>query len=284
MGILSDIRALLFLNGFTAFVMFICLGHVILRRRTSPGFGLWTWAALASSASFVLLSFRQILPDFFTIIIADILAVLAGILIARGLAKFCGRPQANWLDLTILVAFTAYLLIFQPGLQARIVTVSFALSLIYLRATLLTVGPVARLLGEQNLLLVLCLGIVSLWCLVRAIVTWLWGDQSIHLMSVGPYHGLTFLIMIMGNIVMMVSLISLNSRRLENDLTSAMNEIKTLRGIIPICANCKKIRDDRGFWQQVESYVRERSDAEFTHSICPDCVEMLYPELNHKKN
>jgi len=57
------------------------------------------------------------------------------------------------------------------------------------------------------------------------------------------------------------------------------NEIKTLRGIIPICASCKKIRDDAGYWQQIESYLSSRSNAEFSHAICPECFEKLYPEI-----
>ena len=63
-------------------------------------------------------------------------------------------------------------------------------------------------------------------------------------------------------------------------LETAMAEIKTLRGILPICANCKKIRDDAGYWNQIESYIRERSEAEFSHSICPDCARELYPDLD----
>lgn len=54
-------------------------------------------------------------------------------------------------------------------------------------------------------------------------------------------------------------------------------EINTLRGIIPICSVCKKIRDDNGYWQQVEVYIRNRSDVEFSHSICPECREKLFP-------
>mgnify|MGYP001269251710 CR=1 FL=1 len=58
----------------------------------------------------------------------------------------------------------------------------------------------------------------------------------------------------------------------KENLAHALAEIKTLRGIIPICSYCKKIRDDDGIWNQIEKYVRDRSDADFTHSICPDCV------------
>ncbi|HNW35032.1 MAG TPA: PAS domain-containing protein [Candidatus Ozemobacteraceae bacterium] len=62
-------------------------------------------------------------------------------------------------------------------------------------------------------------------------------------------------------------------------LTQAQAEIKALRGIIPICCNCKKIRNDKGYWQLLESYIQEHSEADFTHGICPDCAEQLYPTL-----
>lgn len=67
--------------------------------------------------------------------------------------------------------------------------------------------------------------------------------------------------------------------RLISELQAALAEVKQLRGIIPICANCKKMRDDKGYWMQVEHYLREHSDAEFSHSLCPDCLHELYPDL-----
>jgi len=63
-------------------------------------------------------------------------------------------------------------------------------------------------------------------------------------------------------------------------LEKAIDEIKVLKGFIPICANCKKIRDDAGYWQHVETYIRDRSDIEFSHAICPDCSKKLYPEFS----
>ena len=68
-------------------------------------------------------------------------------------------------------------------------------------------------------------------------------------------------------------------RRLNRELENALAELKTLRGVIPICANCKKIRDDQGYWQQIEAYIRDHSEADFTHGICPDCSKELYPDL-----
>jgi len=67
--------------------------------------------------------------------------------------------------------------------------------------------------------------------------------------------------------------------KLIQKLQDALDKIKVLRGIIPICASCKKIRDDKGYWNQLESYIREHSEAEFSHGICPDCAQKLYPEF-----
>ncbi len=70
--------------------------------------------------------------------------------------------------------------------------------------------------------------------------------------------------------------------RMIAELQEALEQIKTLKGIVPICANCKQIRDDEGFWQQVESYVEKHTEAQFSHGICPVCVEKLYPKYAKK--
>ena len=62
------------------------------------------------------------------------------------------------------------------------------------------------------------------------------------------------------------------------ELTDALSEIKTLRGIIPICSNCKQIRNDEGIWSKIEKYISDHSEAKFTHGICPKCAQNLYPE------
>ncbi|PKN77035.1 MAG: hypothetical protein CVU52_02175, partial [Deltaproteobacteria bacterium HGW-Deltaproteobacteria-10] len=69
---------------------------------------------------------------------------------------------------------------------------------------------------------------------------------------------------------------------LISELQKALSEIKALSGMIPICASCKKIRDDKGYWNQIESYIKDHSEAQFSHSICPDCVKKLYPEVYEK--
>jgi hypothetical protein len=74
--------------------------------------------------------------------------------------------------------------------------------------------------------------------------------------------------------------------RLQRDKAVALSEVKALSGLLPICSSCKKIRDDNGYWNQVESYISKHSDAVFSHGICPDCMVRLYPEYakgNRKK-
>jgi hypothetical protein len=67
--------------------------------------------------------------------------------------------------------------------------------------------------------------------------------------------------------------------QLIQDLQDALANVKSLSGLLPICAGCKKIRDDQGYWNQVESYIQKHSDARFSHSMCPDCMKKWYPDL-----
>ena len=73
-------------------------------------------------------------------------------------------------------------------------------------------------------------------------------------------------------------------RQERNALQKALSDLKVLRGLLPICSACKKIRDDKGYWNQIESYIRDRSEAEFSHGICPECAGKLYPDLYKDKS
>ena len=82
-------------------------------------------------------------------------------------------------------------------------------------------------------------------------------------------------------------LLSEKNRALLNEkqqLEKALKDVKALSGLLPICSNCKKIRNDQGYWEQVEVYVRDHSEAEFSHGICPECMKELYPEFKGRKD
>lgn len=65
-------------------------------------------------------------------------------------------------------------------------------------------------------------------------------------------------------------------------LKAALEDVKTLEGLLPICSQCKKIRDDKGYWNKLEFYISKHSEAEFSHGICPECAQCLYPEIYNK--
>lgn len=75
----------------------------------------------------------------------------------------------------------------------------------------------------------------------------------------------------------------LRQQATQEHLESLLAEVKTLGGMLPICSHCKKIRDDRGYWNQIEAYLNEHTDAEFTHGICPDCAKEVFPRRSEKR-
>lgn len=93
-----------------------------------------------------------------------------------------------------------------------------------------------------------------------------------------PHSGTVKLVGVVRDITEM-RLAQQEREKLIIELQEALENVKTLSGLLPICANCKKIRDDRGYWNQIEIYLQKHSDARFTHGLCPECVKKLYPEL-----
>ena len=81
-----------------------------------------------------------------------------------------------------------------------------------------------------------------------------------------------------------LSSLSGEQRELIAKLQDALANIRTLKGLLPICASCKKIRDDKGYWSQIEVYVRDHSDAEFSHGLCPDCARKYFDEISSLKS
>ena len=228
---------------------------------------------------------RNLLPDTVSIVLGSSLNLAAIILICRGLVRFSGGRQANWLDIAGLLSLAgmlAYFTYLDNNLRLRTVFFAFWMAVFYLRAAWLARFPVARVLGGCNCLLAVSLASAGLWLVYYGVFYWFLQGAGNDIMRAGTTTGLHFVLYPFFTIAMMVGLISINSKRLENDLLSAGEEIVELRSFLPICANCKKIRDDQGYWQQVEMYLEVHTGAETTHSICPDCAKKLYPELYPK--
>lgn len=89
-------------------------------------------------------------------------------------------------------------------------------------------------------------------------------------------------VLLIGPVFLSVKTAEREQKKAFDELKEATSKIKILSGLLPICASCKKIRDDKGYWEQIEVFVRDRSEAEFSHGICPECAKKLYPELYDK--
>jgi hypothetical protein len=98
-----------------------------------------------------------------------------------------------------------------------------------------------------------------------------WGTEAEGLLQ-------TFKDAIEAHLALVITLDRLHSKNAELEL--ALGEVKTLQGLLPICAACKKIRDDQGYWSQIEGYLMKHSEVRFSHGICPDCLRKLYPDLD----
>ena len=81
-------------------------------------------------------------------------------------------------------------------------------------------------------------------------------------------------------VIWATALLSIRWKAMYIEKEKALSQVKILSGLLPICASCKNIRDDKGYWNQIESYIRDHTEADFSHGMCPDCVKKLYPDID----
>jgi hypothetical protein len=278
-----DVRTLSFTTSIISLIVCLCMLYVLQTRKTYPGFRQWTIASFLGFLGFILMSGRGILPDFLTIIAANTLIIGSAFILAYGLETFAGNTQRLWLYITPLVMVLVALVhftYFSPSVNARIITISGMYVLLLSGCAALLFRIISRLLQSTNWLLILTfLGLVC-WHVFRIAGSLLFEASTEDFMASSVIQGITFIVSLSGTSLICMGLMILNFQRVERDLLAAMDQIKTLKGIIPICSHCKKIRDDKGYWNNVESYVRSHSEAEFSHGFCPECAKLLYPELH----
>lgn len=281
MPIPLDVRTLSFACGVTNLSMAIGLTYVWVGRKTYPGFGAWTLSTWAAFLGIMLVAVRGLVPDLASVVVANFFLIGTSLLIYIGLRAFTGgRPNLK-AHATVLVLFClllAYLTSVKPDLQVRLVLVSLAVGTISLMSVWIVWKHVPEVLKDANPLVLATLLFVGLVYFLRALLTVLIPPPSEDFMVPSVIHGISLLVYLLGHTLLVIGLLVLNGQRVERDLQTAMDECKVLQGIIPICAHCKKIRDDQGAWNQMEAYIRQHTDAEFSHGICPDCAKVFFED------
>jgi hypothetical protein len=284
-----DVRTLVFAATLVCIAAAVTTSIGTLNLRTRARTFLWWSLGFSLRALGLLgLALRGKLPDFLSQPVANTLIVVGLILFAWGNRGLDRKPSIRfWPGLVAMgVVFGIYCAFdpFGASYNLRVLTASlFVLAVdLYLAVRLLVMAPPA--LRLQKTVAAVFFLMEAVLMVVRCLLTVFTRVEG--LFAVNPGTVIVFLDMIVMPICFAVSLLTMAARQaqLERDATileleDALHKVKTLSGLLPICASCKRIRDEKGDWQQVELYVHHHSQADFSHSICPDCAERLYPEL-----
>lgn len=266
------------------------------RQKTYPGFGLWVASTFLIAAGYLSSLIRLAGPVYLSIVLNNLLFSLGALTRLCGVARFLEErklPSAICILVPLAeVAAVSYFYLADDWFAMRVFILTLVLCATALAASYLLLK---NSMSRKNLLYRamgwLCLGFAIVF-MARALL--LLYDQTIDMFSPRLVQGAYGLAIMLIETAWVLGFLMMNSHRLEMELRTSqdslgqtvaklaksLDEVKTLSGLLPICASCKKVRNDNGYWQQIEVYLTEHSDADFSHGICPECIRKLYPELS----
>ncbi|MDQ1240094.1 MAG: hypothetical protein QG577_2280 [Thermodesulfobacteriota bacterium] len=282
------------LSSFLALTMaFFYASH-----KTFPGFGHWTFGGSLIAFGYLMMVLRGIVPVSLSIVLVNVAVPLSAVFYLDGMRRFLDLSEISrgWYAVPAVSALMSVVTFYTSDSAAwRSFFTSLAFSVPHLLTSALVFSDYPKTKSLFYLIIGTEMALASTVLMARAI--WGFTVPDFQLMMVSPVEAGFFISLMVLQIVITVSFIMLNAERSNRDLQlaeaavrgnlekleKALAEVKTLQGILPICANCKKIRDDRGDWVPMEAYVRDRTDADFSHGICPTCAKKLYPQFYKEK-
>lgn len=261
-------------------------------QRSFPGFGSWTASAYMVVGAFFFLLLRPVAPGV-SVVMSNLLFCTWGLTRLDGTMRFTGGPglARRWFLLPLLVAGLCSALYF-PGDQilARVWVIAVVLSgvatamgLVFLRSA----RAPGRLLWHTAGVLHFLYPPILFGRAVLRLQT-----PQAGLFDPSAREAVFFLVICLMEVILLTLFLMMNAQLLQEELSRSREElasaleglrasraqVEVLSGLLPICSRCKQIRDAEGHWHPVEEYVRARTDAEFSHGICPGCLRILYPE------
>lgn len=282
------------LSSFLALTMaFFYAGH-----KTFPGFGHWTFGGSLIAFGYLMMVLRGIVPVWLSILAVNVAVPLAAIFYLDGMRRFLDFTECSraWYALPGLSALASIITFYTNDSAAwRSFFTSLAFSIPHFLTAAIVISDYPKTRSLFYIIIATEMALASALLMARA--AWSLTIPDFQLMMESPVESGFFIFLMVLQIVITVSFIMLNTERFDRELMAAeasvrasleklekaLAEVKTLQGILPICANCKKIRDDRGDWVPMEAYLRDRTDADFSHGICPACAKKLYPEYYKEK-
>lgn len=282
MGSLLDIRSLAAASAFVCLALALGMLAVRATRRTYPGFGLWVAAACSGAVATALLALQGRFAPWITVVVPNLFVGLYSALNAAGLERFLAR-RPSWAAYAVLLAVDlAASLVFTytaPSVTLRMVVVTLVMGLLACWCAVLVAREAPRVLGRANHLVTAAFGALAAWSFVRVAVLLPGSDAANALAANRTGQAVLFALFPGITALVAFALTALDLQRVEHDLQAAADEVRLLRGVIPICAGCKRVHEAQG-WTPLDQYVRARSEAEFSHGLCPDCAARLYPGVS----
>jgi hypothetical protein len=289
-----DIRTLFVCNLFLSLLVAFALFFYKCQRKTYDGYSFWLAGSLMASLGHLFILSRAVAPLWISIFLTNVAFILSGVLRLDGAYRFMrGEPLRRTFYLLPAVVGTLTLVFYinydSISLRNAITSVGILLICLEIYSDFMSFQPkggkcIYRIAAVLNL-------IFGLAAIARSGL-WLARPET-GIFDSGNYQGPFLIMVILYEAGWGFLFLIMNAQRLEVELEGshielnatiarlekANSEVKVLSGMLPICAACKKIRDDRGYWNQIESYIHVHSEASFSHGICPDCATSLYPEL-----
>ncbi|HNC23926.1 MAG TPA: hypothetical protein PLU52_06950 [Opitutaceae bacterium] len=241
----------------------------------------WMLTAVFMFIADTLLVLRPWVHDWVTTGLAAPLITLAHLLLWNGILIFMGRPPHRAVVVIISLfhlALSLFVVVADASTPLRMMINSAIWMFISLLAAQALRGTCRGVWWQGRELPAAVLALHAIFHFLRVVAT--------GVLLLRPSDHLTDLVLAASAIEvsmllvsLFISLLTAGMVRWNAELRDALTEVKTLTGLLPICASCKCIRDDRGYWNQVEAYIGDRSHATFTHSICPKCAQVLYRDF-----
>ncbi|MCG8570107.1 MAG: hypothetical protein MJB14_08205 [Spirochaetes bacterium] len=279
---LIDIRTIHVITGSIFLFLCITLIYFYFTRKTYAGFHKWTLGYVLGGFGLLLISFQGYLPVIFSVFLADTFIIILFFTVVWGIADF-SNYQIKWpfviFPILILSFFLVIFTFVYPSVSIRITIISGSIGLLCLFAAWIASVPLKKIIPTGNGLITGTMILLGITLLTRGTVTLIFDNSIIDYMNAGIMQSIILMVSCISSVLITNGLIIINSQRLEAELKNAIQEIRTLQGFIPICANCQKVRNDQGYWNQIEEYITHHTDMELSHSICPDCLKELYPDL-----
>jgi hypothetical protein len=264
-------------------------------QKTFPGFRFWVAACFIISMGYLLLMIRAFIPLYLSIIVGNLCFGFGAMLRLDGVYRFAkGFPLKKFFYITLipLILLIGFFHFIIPNIVIRSSVIGLYNSFIALNIayTLFIAAPESNKKFFHAAAIVT--GIAGLTTLFGPLLFKAPSSDDIFLM--GNSYATYYLIILAYEISWGLCLVMINNQRVESELKEAERDLRktniqlektikekiTLSGLLPICSNCKKIRDDKGYWNHLEAYIETHSEADFSHSICPECAEELYPDID----